>query len=124
MRPTLVNPCTGLLYAAALCGCVSTQTPAVIVEQSAQGRSELARVIAGALHTQEIALADDVLTGAPMLIIERSPARDERGVPLNGRELSRPDVFRLFLVRGHCELTRPRSGQRWTLRDVQCRRVS
>lgn len=123
MRLTLVKPGAGLLYAAALCGCVSTQTPAVIVEQSAQGRSELARVIAGALHTQEIALADDALTAAPMLIIERSPARDERGVLLNGRELSRPDVFRLFLVRGHCELTHPHSGRHWTLRDVQCRRV-
>jgi hypothetical protein len=124
MRPTLVHPGAGLLYAAALCGCVSIQTPAVIVEQSARGRSELARVIAGALHTPEIALADDALTTSPMLLIERSPARDERGVLLNGRELSRPDVFRLFLVRGHCALTQPQSGRRWTLRDVQCRRVS
>jgi hypothetical protein len=123
MRTLRVHAGAGLLFAAALCGCVSIQTPAVIVEQSARGRNELARVIAGALHTQEIVLADDALTAAPILLIERSPARDERGLPLNGRDLSRPEVFRLFLVRGHCAITHAQSGRRWMLRDVQCRRV-
>lgn len=121
MQPLLVGFGVTFLCAAALSSCVSTYTPAVIVEQTAQGRSELSNVIARTLHTEGIALADGALTDVPILVIERAPARDERGLPLNGRDLSRPDVFQLYLFRGQCVLVHRQSGRHWTLRDMHCR---
>jgi hypothetical protein len=102
MQPLLAGFGVSFLCAAALSGCVSTYTPAVIVEQTAQGRGELSDVIARTLHTEGIALADGALTDVPILVIERAPARDERGLP-------------------QCVLVHRQSGRHWTLRDMQCR---
>ena len=121
MRRQRVHRGVGFLCAAVLSGCIPISTPAVIVEPTARGRSELAGVLAAALHTEKIVLADDALTIVPILLIDRSPARDEHGRALNGRDLSRPDTFRLFLIRGQCVLVHSQNGDRWELRQMRCR---
>jgi hypothetical protein len=108
------------LCLAALCGCASPYRPAVIVEETAQGRSELAQVVANALHTDRVVLADDALTTAPSLVIERTAVKDEQGRLLDGRDLSKPAAFELYAFRGRCLLERRPSGERWSLRTVRC----
>jgi hypothetical protein len=69
-------------------------------------------------------LAADALTVLPSLAIERTPVRDEHGLLLNGREISKPEIFQLYVVPRGCLLAHPQSGRRWVLRDVQCRAVA
>jgi hypothetical protein len=95
--------------------------PAVIVGQTDRGRSELSSVITGALHTDRVVLADDALAVTPSIAIGRTPLRDERGLLLNGREIAKPEIFQLYLVRRGCLLVHPKSGRAWVLRDVKCR---
>ena len=66
-------------------------------------------------------VADDALMATPILVIERAPARDPQGLPLNGRELAKPEIFKLFLIQGDCVLVRAQSQERWILRSVKCR---
>jgi hypothetical protein len=96
----------------------------VVVEPTARGRLELLTVVAKALHTERVILADDALMKVPTLVIERTTARDDRGQLLNGRELSAPQSFSLYLHRGGCVLVQAQSGRNWLLRDVKCRSIA
>jgi hypothetical protein len=94
--------------------------PAVIVHPSAESRSELSRVIRNAFGGAPVTLADDALTTSNMLSLEHANLRDQAGRPLNGRELSHPETFRLFKRGSHCVLVRTRDGHAWTLRRARC----
>lgn len=66
-------------------------------------------------------LAHDALTRDSLLIVGRSQARDVRGVPLNGRELGRPQHFRLLLRGSQCVLLHVETGRSRALPHTTCR---
>lgn len=64
-------------------------------------------------------LADDALTTASSLFIDRTAAR-AAGRRLNGRELGRPEQFRLFKQGNQCVLVHENSGKRQVLVSASC----
>jgi hypothetical protein len=67
-----------------------------------------------------VTLADDALTHESELTIEHARLRDAQGRLLNGRDLGRPEHFRLLKVGPDCVLVQERTGQRWTLTHSKC----
>jgi hypothetical protein len=108
-----------------LAGCASNtgagEAPATVVEQSARGRAELTQIIRGALGDPALLLGQDLLVIASSVSIERLQRRDARGLPLDGRDLGRPEQFELVKAGRRCVLVRSRTAQRWILKQVKCR---
>lgn len=102
----------------------ATDAPAVIVRPTAASRADLARAVSRALGGAPVRLADDALTHDSLLIIGPTQPRDARGLPLNGRELGRPQHFRLLRRRSHCTLLHIESGRSQVLRHTACRVLS
>ena len=98
----------------------SEDVPALVTRPSAESRAELARIVASALTGGPLTLADDALTRDSTLIIERVRHRDTGGVPLAGRELGRPEHFRLVKNGARCVLVHEGSGRRFTLASTTC----
>jgi hypothetical protein len=94
--------------------------PAVLVNSSEDSRAELSRVIGEALHRPAVMLSPDALTRESSLIIEPVRPRDDRDMLLNGRELGRPEHFRLVKEGARCILIQEGMGRRWTL-SLACR---
>ena len=94
--------------------------PAVLTNPSAQSISELQRVVRDALNGVPVRLADDALTHDSALVIERAQARDAAGLPLNGRDLGKPEHFRLVKRGAQCILIHERTGKHWALRTATC----
>ncbi len=115
-----------LLFAlfAVICGCQTSSAqedvPALIAHPTAQTRAELLRALTEALDGATVTIADDALTRENLLIIERKPHRDLRGRPLSGRDLGRPEPFRLVRSGSQCFLVRERTGERWLLQKTTC----
>lgn len=111
----------------ALSACADPRTqppvPAVLVNPSEQDRIELSRTVGGALGGAPVLLAPDALIRDSILIIEPVHPRDAAGLPLEGRELGRPERFRLELAGTRCVLIHERTDRRWTLTQA-CRRRS
>jgi hypothetical protein len=93
--------------------------PAVITRPTPESRAELVRVVARVLNGAPVTLADDALTRDSALIIERSRPRKD-GVPLSGREMHRPEHFRLVKNGSQCVLVHERTGKRFTLASATC----
>jgi len=108
----------------ALAACASMASgrdvPAVITSPTPESRAELTRVVRRALHDAPVTLADDALTRASELIIERSRPRNASGVPLSGREMRRPEHFRLVKNGSQCVLVHEHSGKRFPLAAATC----
>ena len=115
---------TILVLTLSACAAVAAQesAPAVLVSPSEDSQLELSRVIREALHRPAVLLAPDALTRESTLIIESVQPRDDKGLPLNGRELGRPQHFRLIKEGAHCILIQEATGRRWTL-SLACRRT-
>ena len=96
-------------------------TPAVITQPTAASRADLERAVAQALGGAPVTLADDALTRSSQLLIMRARARDARGLPLNGRELGRPQHFRLLRRGSHCVLLHVETGTSRVLTHTTCR---
>jgi hypothetical protein len=94
--------------------------PAVLTNPSAQSISELQRVVRDALNGVPVRLAADALTHDSVLVIDRTQARDGAGLPLNGRELDKPEHFLLVKRGAHCILIQQRTGKHWALRSATC----
>jgi hypothetical protein len=94
--------------------------PAVIVHPTAESRAALAQAVSSALHGAPVTLADDALTDASTLVIERARRLDPSGLPANGRELGPPERFRLVKSGGECVLVHERSGTRLALSATAC----
>jgi hypothetical protein len=94
--------------------------PAVIVHASAASRADLERAVSQAFGGVPVRLADDALTRDSLLIIGRARARDERGIPLNGRELEHSRHFRLVRRGSHCVLLHLETGKSSVLTHTQC----
>jgi hypothetical protein len=98
----------------------ATDLPARLVNPTARSHEELVRVVSRALRRATVTIADDALTRASTLVIERAPARDPLGRPLNGRERGRPEHFRLVRNGSSCVLVHEATGRRFTLKEATC----
>jgi hypothetical protein len=95
--------------------------PAIITHPTAASRADLELAVSQALGGAPVRLADDALTRNSLLIVGRAQARDARGLPLNGRELGRPQHFRLLRRGSHCMLLHIESGRSRVLTHTTCR---
>ena len=118
---------SGATWAAALgllCACDTLPAhelqPAVLTEVSAPSLAELKRVVSQAMNGAPVRLADDALTHDSDLIVDRAQPRDAAGLPLNGRELGRPEHFRLVKRGPQCILIHERTEKRWILHSATC----
>lgn len=98
----------------------ANDVPALIAQSSIQSRAELLRVVSVALNGVQVMLADDALTRNSLLTIERKPHRDLQGRQATGRQLGRPEQFRLVLNRSDCILVNLRNDERWQLTETSC----
>jgi hypothetical protein len=93
---------------------------ALIDKPTKESRAELAQAVSSALNGAPVTLADDALTRDSLLIIEKAHPRDANGVPLSGRDLDKPENFRLVKMGKHCALVHERTGKRTTLAATTC----
>ncbi|PYQ17955.1 MAG: hypothetical protein DMF81_26410 [Acidobacteria bacterium] len=118
---TAVRAVVGLLYFAACpAGAARGDVPAVITNPTAQGRAELLRVVGEALNGAPLTIADDALTRASTLVIERARPRGPDGIPMTGRDRGRPERFQLVKNGSRCVLVHERTGQRFPLASATC----
>jgi hypothetical protein len=94
--------------------------PAVLVSPTEAARAELLRVTGEALNGAPVTLAADALTREDTLIVERAERRDAKDMNLGGREMRRPDHFRLVKHGAACVLIHVETGRRWTLSSAAC----
>ena len=94
--------------------------PAIVIHPTAASRAELQFAVSRALGGMPVRLADDALTRDSTLIIAHAQVRDFRGLPLNGRELGRPQHFRLLMRGSHCVLLHVESGESRVLTHTSC----
>jgi signal transduction histidine kinase len=128
MRASMLRKALLGLTLAALPACAAwPQTagvPAVITRSTAASHSDLERAVSQALGGIPVRLADDALTRSSLLLIGRAQARDARGLPLNGRELERPQHFRLLRRGSQCRLLHIETGRSQALPHTRCRVLS
>ena len=94
--------------------------PAVLTDPTAEVRAELRRTVREALNGAPVTLAADALTRDDTLIVERAEHRDTKDMNLGGREMRRPDHFRLVKHGASCVLVHVESSRRWTLASAAC----
>jgi hypothetical protein len=113
------------LMLAALSACrawsAAPGAPAIITHPTAASRADLELAVSQALGGAPVRLADDALTRNSLLILGRARARDARGLPLNGRELGRPQHFRLLRRGAQCVLLHLEGGKSRVLTHTTCR---
>lgn len=109
---------TGLLASPA-CD-APTDLPARITNPTPESRDELLRTIREALNGIPVTLAEDALTRDSTLLLERTEPRDERGLPLSGRDTGKPERFQLVKRGSSCQLLHERTARRWTLTSTTC----
>ena len=93
---------------------------ALVAAPSSSSRDELARAMSEALGGVRVTLADDALTRESTLVLERARQRDDRGLPVQGRELAPPERFRLVKSGADCVLVHERTGKRFPLTRTTC----
>ena len=116
-------PCA-IAFAAFLAGCASTDTSLDVaaLRTNVDDRStrELQGVVSSALDGVAVTIAEDALTRESTLIIERGLRRSVDRGPELGRDLGRPNHFRLILDSRQCFLVHEETGLRWMLADTEC----
>ncbi|MGB5375337.1 MAG: hypothetical protein WBM75_05425 [Polyangiales bacterium] len=90
-----------------------------IVEPDDRSRKALQGALEAALHTK-VTLAADALTETSVLIIERSPPRNMRTPPAQGRITESPIQFRLVIHGEDCVLIDQRDRSRHKLENTRC----
>jgi len=114
-----------LLALALTAGCSSPpaqpDVPAVLTNAGPATRAELERVVSTALNGAPVTLAEDALSTESILIIERAAIRSIDRPPELGRDLGRPERFRLVIDGPQCVLVHERTGLRWLLAEAECR---
>ena len=94
--------------------------PAVISHPTAASRADLRLAVSRALGGAPARLADDALTHDSLMVVGRAPAHDVSGLPLNGRELGRPQHFRLLRRGSQCVLLHVETGDLLVLEHTTC----
>ena len=84
----------------------------LIVDPSPESRAELESIVSAALNGREVVIADDALSTDSLLIIEPSH--------LMGRDLRRPEHFRLVLSGSSCVLVHQGTDARYELTETNC----
>lgn len=116
-------PCV-IAVAAFLASCASPETsldvPALRINVDDRSTRELQGVVSSALDGVAVRIADDALTLESTLIIERGLRRSVDRSPELGRDLGRPNHFRLILDTRQCFLVHEETGLRWMLTDTEC----
>ena len=95
--------------------------PSIIVDPTAESRAELLGVVQDAMNGAPVRIADDALTTTSVLIIQRMPQKDLEGRPLTGRDLGRPEHFKLVANGDECVLMHEESGERRVLQRTRCK---
>ncbi|ARB46894.1 MULTISPECIES: hypothetical protein [Gammaproteobacteria] len=122
MSPTKTALALGILVLLGACQSqpAGGDTPALLSGTEAD-QKELREKIRDALPADKpVLLADDALTRDSLLVIERAPPRDLSRPPVNGRNLQRPETFRLLLDNERCWLERLGDGKRWEMVEASC----
>lgn len=96
-------------------------TPAIVTHPTAASRADLELAISQALGGGPVRLAADVLTRDSLVVVGRAQARDIRGLPLNGRQLGRPQHFQLLRRGSQCTLLHVETGKSRVLAHTTCR---
>ncbi len=100
----------------ALCACktdaVRAEVPAHVIDPTPDSHAELVQVVSNALGGRSVTIADDALTQGSMLII--GPKY------LTGRDLGKPEQFRLVLNGSACVLVHLGSDARYALTKTIC----
>ena len=109
-----------LLLSGCARGLAQEETPAVIVNPTNESRAALVAAVSTALGLPSVTLAQDALTQDDLLIVERVRPRDAEGRPLSGRDLDRPEHFRLVKMGASCILVHERTSSRQVLAATQC----
>jgi hypothetical protein len=113
-----------LAFTLLLAGCnlndVHDERPARIVAPSGESRAELKRAVSEMLHGADVMLADDALTGSSVLVVERNRIRSIENRPLSGRDLGRPERFRLVTSGDRCVLIHENDDARYELFETDC----
>jgi len=112
--------CVALLAAACVSATMQPERPAFIVNTTVDSRAELLSAVRAALNNASVLLADDALTDASVLSIDRRQRLDGNGLPMDGRQLGTPDRFLLSTDGKRCLLRHERTQQQWTLQKTQC----
>ena len=120
MRRSIVAVCLALVLAACHMNAVHEDRPARIVDPSDASRAELQQVVSEALNGADVMLADDALTGSSVLIVERRKTGSLDNPPLSGRDLGRPERFRLVTSGTQCTLVHESDAARYELREAEC----
>jgi hypothetical protein len=94
--------------------------PARIVAMTPESRAELHRTVTDALGGRSVTLADDALTQSSTLTLEHAAPDDAQGRAATGRDLGRPERFRLLRVGGRCVLVHESDGARAVLVQARC----
>jgi hypothetical protein len=104
-----------LLLSQLLSACASSfaqpDVPALIDNPTNESRAELAQAVSSALNGAPVRLADDALTRDSLLVIEKAHT---------GRDLDKPEHFRLVKTGKDCALVHERTGKRTTLASTTC----
>lgn len=91
---------------------VRQDVPAHIIDPTPESRAELQHVVSSTLGGRAVTIADDALTEDSLLIIEPKH--------LTGRDLAKPDHFRLVLSDSRCVLVHEESNTRIGLMETSC----
>ena len=103
---------TLLLVTACKTGAVRAEVPAILVDPTTESRAELHQIVGSLLGGRTVTIADDALTTQSMLVIEPKY--------LTGRDLGKPDQFRLLLSGSDCVLVHLGSDARSKLSKASC----
>ena len=120
MRTPILPICSALVLGACNMNAVHEDRPARIVDPSDASRAELQQVVSGALNGADVLLAEDALTGSSVLIIERRKTGSLDNPPLSGRDLGRPERFRLVTSGAECVLIHEKDSARYALHETDC----
>jgi hypothetical protein len=105
----VLTGCGVLLLSA--CASAQPDVAAVIDKPTKESRAELAQAVSSALNGAPVRLADDALTRDSLLILEKRPT---------GRDLDKPERFRLVKAGKECALVHERTGTRMPLASTTC----
>ncbi len=111
-----------IAFAVTACVVPSVQdaVPALLIAPTVESHAELVRVVSEALDRTHVVLAGDALTRDSLLVIERRPLLDARGVRVMGRDLGRPERFQLLKNGRRCYLVYLPEGRHWVLAKATC----
>lgn len=114
MRPLTVLSIVGVLSVLGACktDAIRAEVPALVVDPTAESHAELQHAVSTALGGRRVTITENALTKDSMLIIEPKY--------LTGRDLGKPEQFRLVLNGSTCLLVHLGSDVRSELAETNC----